>query len=186
MGGDEGVHEGLEVGTPPLGQGVADLPLVVDALAGELRADGGEALVQAGLEASDLVVFGAQVVAGPGLSVGCAVCKEAEGWVQLEEGIGDLQHQDVGVVVLVADEDALAGAAHAMLVVVFLQALQAGQDGGVLLGLVLLGAEGVVAERVQANGLGLVRVELLGEDGAGWRQRARAGSGEGWVAATDG
>lgn len=149
VGGDEGVHEGLEVGAPPLGQGVANLPLVVDTLAGELRADGGQALIQAGLEAVDLVVLGAQVVAG-----------------QLEKGIGDLQHQDVGVVVLVADEDALAGAAHAMLVVVLFEALQAGQHGGVFFGLGFLGAEGVVAQRIQANGVGLVGIEFLGQDGA--------------------
>jgi hypothetical protein len=64
--GDEGVHERLKVGAPPLRQCVADLPLVVDALACELCADGCEALVQAGLEAFDLVVFCAEVVAGAG------------------------------------------------------------------------------------------------------------------------
>lgn len=51
---DEGVHEGLKVGPPPLRERVADLPLVVDALACELRADGREALVQPRLEAFDL------------------------------------------------------------------------------------------------------------------------------------
>jgi hypothetical protein len=49
--GDEGVHERLKVGAPPLCQCVAD---------------GCEALVQAGLEAFDLVVFCAEVVAGAG------------------------------------------------------------------------------------------------------------------------
>lgn len=62
--GDEGVHERLEVGAPPLCQRVADLPLVVDALAGELRANRRQALVEPGLEALDLVIFRAQVVAG--------------------------------------------------------------------------------------------------------------------------
>jgi hypothetical protein len=42
---------------------VANLPLIVDAFACELRADWCEALVQPGLEAFDLVVFGAEVIA---------------------------------------------------------------------------------------------------------------------------
>jgi len=41
--------------------------------------------------------------------------------IQLEEGIRDLQHEDVRVVVLVADQHALAKPAHAMLLVVLLQ-----------------------------------------------------------------
>lgn len=46
--------------------------------------------------------------------------------------------------VFVADEDAFAGPAHAILLVVFLQPLETGEYGGVLFGLVLFGAEGVV------------------------------------------
>ena len=61
---DEWVHERLEVGAPPLRQCVADLPLVVDALTCKLCADRCEALIEARLEAFDLVVFGAEVVAG--------------------------------------------------------------------------------------------------------------------------
>ena len=38
--------------------------------------------------------------------------------LQLEEGIGDLQHQYVRVVMLVADQYAFAGSPHAMLFVV--------------------------------------------------------------------
>jgi hypothetical protein len=60
---DEGIHECLEVGSPPLRKRVADLPLVVDALACELRADWRKALVQPCLEAFDLVVLGAEVIA---------------------------------------------------------------------------------------------------------------------------
>lgn len=59
---------------------------------------------------------------------------------QLEEGVGDLQHEDVRVPVVVHDEDALDGAPHAKVLVVVLQALEARGDGGVLLGLGLLGA----------------------------------------------
>lgn len=97
VGGDEGVHEGLKVGTPPLGKTVADLP-VAALLALADATNRSQTLVKTGLEALDLVVLGSEVVA----------------W-QLEEGVCDLQHQDVRVVVLVADENALAGAAHSML-----------------------------------------------------------------------
>ena len=61
--GQKRVHEGLEVGPPPLRERVTDLPLVVDGLAAELAAHGRQALVQPSLEALDLVVLGSQVVA---------------------------------------------------------------------------------------------------------------------------
>jgi hypothetical protein len=43
-----------------------------------------------------------------------------------------------------ADEDAFAGAAHSVEIIVLFEALQARENGRVLLGLVLLGAKGVV------------------------------------------
>lgn len=61
---NEGVHESLEVGPPPLCECVADLPFVVDARACELCADWRKALVQPCLEALNLVVFSAKIVAG--------------------------------------------------------------------------------------------------------------------------
>jgi hypothetical protein len=61
---DKWVHERLEVGPPPLRQCVTDLPLVVDAFACELGADGRETLVEPRLEALDLVVFCTEIVAG--------------------------------------------------------------------------------------------------------------------------
>lgn len=67
---------------------------------------------------------------------------------QLEEGIGNLQHQDVRVVVFVADEDALAGAPHAVLLIVLLQTLQSSQHRWVLLWLRLLRPERVVREGI--------------------------------------
>ena len=157
VGGDERVHEGLEVGPPPLGETVADLP-IGGLLALADPTDGGEALVEAGLETLDLLVLGAQVVAG-----------------QLEEGVGDLQHQDVRVVVLVADEDALAGAPHAVRVVMLLQPLQPRDHRRVLLGLRLLDAERVVGQRVQADGFRLVRVERERDDGRVGRLERRRG-----------
>jgi len=110
MGRHEGVHKGLEVRPPPLRKAVSNLP-IPSLLPLADTAHGREPLVQPRLEALDLVVLGSQVVAG-----------------ELEEGVRDLQHQDVGVVVLVADEDALAGAAHAMGGVVLLETLEAGED----------------------------------------------------------
>lgn len=69
------------------------------------------------------------------------------------------------MVVLVADEDALACAAHAMLVVVFLETLEAREHRGVFFGLVLFRAEGVVAEREEADAGGLIGGERFWEDG---------------------
>jgi len=59
----ERVHEGLEIRSPPLCQGVAYLPFVVDALARELVAYWCQTFIQAELEPFDLVVFGLEVVA---------------------------------------------------------------------------------------------------------------------------
>jgi hypothetical protein len=122
MRGDEGVHEGLEVRPPPLRKCVANLPFVGDALASELRADGCKALVQPILEALNLVVLGAEVVARPShvsIHLRCSF-----GNVQLEERISNLQHEDMRMVMLVADQDSLARTAHSMLLVVFFQPLQ--------------------------------------------------------------
>lgn len=62
------------------------------------------------------------------------------GILQFEESVGNLKHKNVGVSVVVDDEDAFDRAAHAIVLVVVLQTLQPGRDGGVLLGLGLLGA----------------------------------------------
>lgn len=63
------------------------------------------------------------------------------------------------------DQDAFAGSAHAMLLVMFLQPLQACEHRGILLWLVLFGPKGVVAERIQADGGRLVCVERLRNGG---------------------
>lgn len=141
MRGHEGVHEGLEVGAPPLGKAVADVP-VAGGLAVSQAADRGQALVEPGLETNELVVVGLQVIAG-----------------QLEESVGDLEHQDVRVVVLVADENALAGPSHAVFIVVLLEPPEPRDNGGVLLRLRLFDAKCVVGQGVEANGLGLVGFE---------------------------
>ena len=43
--------------------------------------------------------------------------------VQLKEGICNLQHEDMGVIMLVANQNAFAGPSHAMFCVVFFKAL---------------------------------------------------------------
>lgn len=87
------------------------------------------------------------------------------GELQFEKCVRNLQHQNVWMVVLVADKDSLAGSTHAMFVIVLFQPLQACEHGGVLFRLVLFRAEGVVAEREEADGRRLVCVECFGEDG---------------------
>jgi hypothetical protein len=67
MARQEWVHEGLEVGAPPLRKCVADIPVAIDSLAGELRSHGGQALVQALLESLNLIVLVVEVVARPGI-----------------------------------------------------------------------------------------------------------------------
>jgi hypothetical protein len=62
MCGDEGIHEGLEVGSPPLSKCIANLPLIVYTLARELGPHWRKALVQPRLESLDFVVLGAEIV----------------------------------------------------------------------------------------------------------------------------
>jgi hypothetical protein len=63
---NERVHEGLEIGSPPLCQCITNNPLVIDTLACELCANWCEALVQPRLKALNFIVFGTEVIAGPG------------------------------------------------------------------------------------------------------------------------
>jgi hypothetical protein len=139
---DERVHEGLEIGSPPLRQRITDLPLFIDTLTTELRTNWSQALIQSNLEAFNLVILGVQVVSR-----------------QLEEGVGDLQHQDVGMVMFVADKNAFASPSHSMSDIVLFKALEACEDGGVFFRLGFLGTEGVVREGVEADCFGLVAVE---------------------------
>lgn len=68
------------------------------------------------------------------------------------------------MIVLVADQDSLAGAPHAVLDIVLFETLEAREDGGVFFWLGFFGAEGVVGEGVKADGFGLVGVEGDRED----------------------
>ena len=50
--------------------------------------------------------------------------KEYCEYIQLEECVGDLEHEDMGMSVVVYDEDAFDCSAHAKVFVVVLQTLQ--------------------------------------------------------------
>jgi len=83
---------------------------------------------------------------------------------QLEEGIGNLQHQYVRVIVLMADKDRFARPSHAIPVVVFLQSLQSRLHGRIFLWLDFFRRKCVVADRVQPDCLWLVCIEIRGCD----------------------
>ena len=91
-------------------------------------------------EAADLIVVGLEIVprsaesemksqltctTREGLRFGFGEPRAEQCDVQLEERVGDLQHQDVRVIMLVADKDSLAGPPHAMFDIVFFQSFQA-------------------------------------------------------------
>ena len=71
--------------------------------------------------------------------------------VQLEKRIRNLQHQNMRMVVLVADEHAFARAPHPMLFVVLLEPLQPCEYRRVFFRLRLFCAKGVIAERVEPD-----------------------------------
>ena len=76
----------------------------------------------------------------------------------------------------VTDEDSFAGSAHAVLVIVFFEALEACEDGGVFFWLRFFGAEGVIGEGEEADGFRLVAVEGFGE--LGWVGGLQGGGGD--------
>jgi hypothetical protein len=85
-------HEGFEIGAPPLGEAIADLPFVVYAVRGVELAGvswGCEAVVEAAFEAVDFVFAGFEVVAGAGLGGGKG------GWYGMEvEWVGWMGRMD--------------------------------------------------------------------------------------------
>lgn len=116
---EKGVHECLEVRPPPLRKCITNLPLIVDAFAGKLISYRCQTFVEAKLEPFDLIVFALEVVAWSFVSQrDFRDCKYELSYVQFEERIRYLQHQDMGMIVFVADEDPFACSSHAMLVVV--------------------------------------------------------------------
>lgn len=103
------------------------------------------------------------------------------------------------MVVLVADQNAFNGAAHAMKSIVVLEAGEARMDGWVFFWLWCFGCEMIVGERVEAQRLWLVGIEWERLDGrvgglkVGWRYgrhdcgeprdglRCRVGVSDGWI-----
>ena len=65
-----------------------------------------------------------------------------------------------------ADKNALTCSPHTMLLVVFFKSLEARENRRILLWLSILSTKCVVAEGVEADCLGLVRIEIFGEDRA--------------------
>jgi len=120
------IHEGLKVGPPPLGKTLADFP-ISSFLALAYATDRGKSFVESKLEAFFFTILMPELLAA-----------------KLEKGIRDLEHQNVRVIVLMANEDALAGATHAMVGKVLLEAFQTGDDGRIFFGLRFLDTECVV------------------------------------------
>ena len=63
---DERVHEGLEIGSPPLAERIANLPFIIRRFARYMRADRRQPLVQSRLEPFDLVIVWSEVISGAG------------------------------------------------------------------------------------------------------------------------
>lgn len=68
------------------------------------------------------------------------------------------------MVVFVTDKDAFTSPPHAMLLIVLLQSLQTSQDRRILFWLLLLSAECVITQWVEAKCLGLIVIEGFGTD----------------------
>ena len=81
---------------------------------------------------------------------------------QFEECIRNLQHEDMRMIVFVADQHALARPSHSMLFIVLFQPSQAILYRRVFLGLCLFCAECVVAEWKESDGRSLTVVEAQG------------------------
>jgi hypothetical protein len=74
------------------------------------------------------------------------------------------------VIVLVADQNALTCPPHAMFLVVFLESLQACKYRGIFFWLSILCSESIIAKRIQADCLGLIRIEIFRQGWAGGGQ----------------
>jgi hypothetical protein len=61
--------------------------------------------------------------------------------VQLEEGIGDLEHENVRVTMIMYDEDAFNSSAHTKILIIILETLKTSRDGWIFLGLCLFGTD---------------------------------------------
>lgn len=122
VGWEEGVHEGFEVGAVPLGEGVGDVPVEVGGFAFGEGAGWCQAFVQAGFEAGDFFRVVGKVVAGAGSSSTLCINTQDRGvYAQLEEGIRNLKHQDMRMIVLMADQHPLTRPPHSVFLIVLFQ-----------------------------------------------------------------
>ena len=119
-------HKSFEIGSPPLGQTVANFPFVVEAVgAVELLREGwgSKTVIQAFFQTLYLVLAGFEVVAWS-VEMGLHTSMHWNMvYSQFEKGIGDLKHEDMRMAMVVNDEDAFNSAAHAIILVVVLQTL---------------------------------------------------------------
>lgn len=61
--------------------------------------------------------------------------------LQLKERVRDLEHEDVGMTMIVHDKDTLYGATHTKVFIIVLKALEARRHRRVFFGLSFLGAD---------------------------------------------
>jgi len=119
-------HKSFKIWSPPLGQTVTNFPFVVEAVGAVelLRVGrGSETVIQAFFQTLYFVLAGFEVVARS-VEMGLHTFMH---WImvysQFEKGIGDLEHEDMRMAMVVNDEDAFNGATHAIILVVVLQTL---------------------------------------------------------------
>lgn len=130
-------HERFEIRPPPLRKAITNLPFrAVRHVRWQPRGRGRrEAVVKPFFQAADLVFSGKQVVSrADGHREGGVICtsrSEMKMHIQLEKGVGNLQHEDVGVAVVVDYKDALDRPAHAKVLIVVLEALETRRNRGI-------------------------------------------------------
>lgn len=138
----ERIHESLKVGPPPLSKTFANFP-VSSLLALAYATDGGKPLIEPDLEAFLFSIIRPKVVAR-----------------ELEKCVCNLKHQNMWVVVFMTNENAFAGATHAMVGEVLLETFQPGDNGGIFFRLRFLDAKCVVRKGVESDFLGLLGIEI--------------------------
>ena len=143
MWGESADHESLEIWSPPLSETVTNLPFIVYTVrAVELlrllwRS---EPDVQATLEAFYLIFAGFKVVTRSAKSQRKKMGKRN---VQFEESIGDLEHENMGMPVVMNNENPLYGSSHAKILIIVLKALETGRNGRIFFWLGFLGTKRV-------------------------------------------
>jgi hypothetical protein len=62
VGWYKGIHEGFDIGTPPLRQCIPNLPFIVDTFSRELTPYRGQSFIESLLESFDFIVFRLEIV----------------------------------------------------------------------------------------------------------------------------